>query len=107
MSKTISAVDAFQFIRSYGWTPEMCELEQWLHEDPLIQSNPDSVMDEDSMYRFDDWRRYKGTAYEPGIDLQEKVDRLLTEGSQMRKETEELKLKIAQLEQKQIGESPF
>nr|WP_026039152.1 hypothetical protein [Sporolactobacillus vineae] len=107
MDKKISVAEAFQFIQSYGWKPKKSELEQWIKEDPLIQSTSNSVMDESWMERFNDWRRFKGTALEPGISLQEQVNRLLTEWVQMKQEIEELNYKITQLEQKQTGEPPF
>lgn len=107
MVKKISTTEAFRFICAYGWKPKMSELEQWIQQDPLIQSATESVMNEDWMNRFNDWRRFKETALEPGINLQEQVDRLVTEWIQMRQEIEKLNDKITQFEQKQTREPPF
>lgn len=102
----MTATEIFQFIRSYGWEPEMEEIVQWLKEDSLIQADSEGIMDERWMYRFNDWRRIKGTANEPGIDPQTKIDRLLEKIDHLKKEIEDLKEKNLQLE-KQLGLDPF
>jgi hypothetical protein len=105
MSK-ISADEVFQFIHSYVWKVDQSEVEQWLREDPLVQADSEGIMDESWMYRFNDWRQIKGTAYEPGIDTQTKINRLLEEVDRLKQEIEELKEKNLRLE-KQLGIEPI
>ena len=45
-------------------------------------------IDEDDLYRFKDWYRWKGTAYETGIDDQTRIARLLEEITKLNKEIE-------------------
>lgn len=105
MSK-ISADEAFQFIHSYAWKVDRGEVEQWLREDPLVQADSEGLMDEGWMYRFNDWRQVKGTAYEPGIDTQTKINRLLEEVDCLKQEIKKLKNKNLRLE-RQCGIEPI
>lgn len=103
----ISTTEAFRFIHSYIWKVDRKEIEQWLKEDPLVQADSEGIMDDEGwLYRFDDWRRIKGTAYEPGIDSETKITRLLEEIDDLKREIEDLKEKNLPLE-KQLGLTTF
>jgi hypothetical protein len=63
-------------------------------------------IDEWDMYNFSDWCSVYGTAYEDGIDDQTKINRLLKEIDELKKENETLKAEITALEDS-LGILPF
>lgn len=83
-----TAMEITEFFDSYG---SMCDeklVQEWM-DDPntRIINNP---ICEDDLHRFNDWYRWKGTAYETGINDQTKIARLLEEITKLKKEIEAL-----------------
>lgn len=98
--------EAFRLIHHYMVKVERGEVEQWLKEDPAVQSDTEEIIDEAWMYRFNVWLECKGTAHEIGIDPQTKIDRLLDEVQRLKQEIEQLKDEKLLL-QSQPGQDPF
>jgi len=85
MSEMVSR--AIVFFRSYGLKCEDNDkfVEEWLNSCPTRKNSGEDFC-EDDLYDFNDWCRWKGTAYEKGIDDQTKVERLLEEISELKSE---------------------
>lgn len=76
----IKAEDVIRFFRLYFKVDE--ELVQEWVEERNAKTNISDIrleIDEDDLYEFNDWCRWKGTAYEAGIDDNTKIGRLLEE----------------------------
>lgn len=65
------------------------------------EHTPPKQVDEGDLYAFNDWLTSQGTAYEPGIDDETKIIRLLEEIKDLKEENAKLKDKIYKLENKQ------
>ncbi|MCQ2009517.1 hypothetical protein NOM01_05825 [Sporolactobacillus sp. STSJ-5] len=96
--------DAFQYLQTYGLKCKQAEVAQWLKEDGLITNQEE--LNEDVLERFNDWHRWKGTAYEADIDQPTQINRLIEENAKLRKEIEKLHTEIQVLED-QLGIQPF
>lgn len=62
-----------KFFRSYGVKCDDKLVEEWLNTTPTTK---DYQVSEDDLYNFNKWCKWKGTAYEEGIDDQTKIARL-------------------------------
>ncbi|TGA96289.1 hypothetical protein E4665_16070 [Sporolactobacillus shoreae] len=102
----LDANEAFRLIHHYMVKVEREEVDQWLKEDPAVQSDTEGIMDEAWMYRFNAWLQCKGTAHEMGIDPQTKIDRLLDEIDRLKQEIKQLKSEKLLLEA-ELGQDPF
>jgi len=94
-----------KFFRSYGLKCDVNLVEQWLS----ATSRTDGINDqlgEDDLYEFNEWCRWKGTAYEEGIDDQTKIARLLEEIKDLKNEISTLKKEKIKLEEN-LGIDPF
>ena len=91
--------EAIKFFRSYGIK---CEDEdkfvnEWLNSNQTRKDLREPFC-EDDLYDFNDWCRWKGTAYEKGIDDQTKIERLLEEISELKSEINALREENNELE---------
>lgn len=93
--RSYTAKEAARFFRSCGTECEESTVEKWIVDTPTI--GRDNPVDECDLIAFNDWLRSKGTSYEPGIDDQTKITRLLEENSTLRKEIESLREEIFKL----------
>ncbi|KGA95485.1 hypothetical protein AJ85_05490 [Alkalihalobacillus alcalophilus ATCC 27647 = CGMCC 1.3604] len=94
-----------QFFRSYGIKIDEKLIEEWLEATSNTRAFESPVC-EDDLYEFNEWCRWKGTAYEEGIDDQTKIARLLDEIKDLRNEISTLKKEKGTLEDK-LGIAPF
>jgi len=79
------------YFESYGPKGSECNeklVEEWMND--LNTRSINNPICEEDLHRFKDWYRWKGTAYETGIDDQTKIARLLEENSKLKKEIEVL-----------------
>lgn len=85
--------EAIHFFKSYGFRVDEKSIKEWVNENnKKANSNGESrPIDEDDLYRYNDWCLTKGTAYEDGIDGITKIARLLKENFLLKKEIEKLK----------------
>jgi predicted ribosome quality control (RQC) complex YloA/Tae2 family protein len=105
---TLPVKQVVKFFRSYGLKYETELVEEWMSTDPFLPK-AESVshqISEEYMHRFNDWLRWKGTAYEVGIDNETKINRLLEEINSLREQVERLQREKAELED-QSGILPF
>jgi hypothetical protein len=93
-----------KFFRSYGLKCEEKLIEEWLKTSTTKDLT--NQVCEDDLYEFNEWNRWKGTAYEEGIDDQTKIARLLKEMDELRSEISLLKKEKELLEDK-LGIIPF
>jgi hypothetical protein len=93
-----------KFFRSYGLKCEEKLIEEWLKT--ISKKDLTNQVCEDDLYEFNEWYRWKGTAYEEGIDDQTKIARLLEEIDELRSEISLLKKEKELLEDK-LGIIPF
>jgi len=89
----LNAEEAIRFFKSYGFRVDEGSVKEWVEDNnkkanTTCESRP---VDEDDLYRYNDWCFIKGTAYEEGIDDKTKIARLLEEVTQLKKEVEKLK----------------
>lgn len=96
--------DAFRYLQKYGLKCTQTDVEQWLKEDKSITNQEE--INEDVLERFNDWRRWKGTADEADKDHPTQINRLIEENAALRKEIEKLHIEIQVLED-QLGIQPF
>ena len=90
---------AIKFLRSYGVKGEDNDkfVEEWLNSNPARKELGEDFC-EDDLYDFNDWCKWKGTAYEKGIDDQTKMERLLEEISELKNEINALRGENNELE---------
>lgn len=91
----VNAVEVLKFFHSYGVKCDLELIDEWIKDDMTSLNNP---VNEGDLYAFNDWVRCKGTFYESGIDDQTKIERLLDEIKELRKENKILKETIFKLE---------
>ncbi len=96
----------FLFFHSYGLKYERELIEEWINNDLRKGTDASHQISEDYIYWFNDWLRWKGTAYEAGIDDQTKINRLHEEICALKKEIENLQREKEALEE-QLGIPPF
>ncbi|WP_077215148.1 hypothetical protein [Bacillus dakarensis] len=96
----LALTEVTKFFRSYGIKCDKELVEEWINTTSNKENLSDCVC-EDDLYNFNEWCRWKGTAYEEGLDDQTKIARLLEEVkdlqievSALKKEKEELELKL-------------
>lgn len=97
-----SVSEATKFFRTYGLKCNEELVQEWLDNTESISSQ----VCEDDFYHFNDWYRWKGTAYEEGIDDQTKIARLVNEIKELRSEIALLK-KQRDDSNRQEGDMPF
>jgi len=90
-----TAAEATNFFRSYGTECDVNEVKEWITNTPNLDRG--DQVDEWDLYAFNNWIQCKGTAYEPGIDDKTKIERLLEEISELKKENEALKEEVYKL----------
>lgn len=99
----LTLTEGIKFFRSYGVKCDEKLVEEWLNR-KSIKNDLNNGFGEEDLYDFNEWCRWKDTAYEEGIDDQTKIERLL-------EEINELKSKLSMLEkekeQGQLGIIPF
>lgn len=79
-----TAKEAMEYFYSYGLRWDEKSVQEWMN-DPTTKITSNQVC-EDDLYRFNDWCRWKGTAYEEGIDDQTKITRLINEINELNSE---------------------
>lgn len=91
--------EAIKFFRSYGVKCDDNDkwVEEWLNSHPTRKDSIEPFC-EDDLYDFNDWWRWKGTAYEEGIDDQTKIERILEEISELKSEVNALRKENNELE---------
>lgn len=96
----ITVKEATLFFRSYEVKCDEKLVGEWMDKCPVGRDLKDSKdeIDEWDMYNFSSWCNVYGTAYEDGIDDQTKIDRLLKENDELKKEIKTLKAEITALE---------
>jgi predicted RNase H-like nuclease (RuvC/YqgF family) len=95
--------EAMSFFRSYGIKVEESLVKEWVLTNEF---DPNHQMKEEDIYCFNEWCRWKGTAYEEGIDDQVKIERLLEEIRSLKIDIESLKDENGRLEER-LGIYPF
>lgn len=105
---TFTVGEVTRFFQSYGLKCDEKLIEEWVNEKSGKANNSGTIqqISEDDIYSFNDWCRWKGTAYEKGIDDRTKIDRLFEEINGLKKEIETLKTEKIILEE-QLGILPF
>lgn len=98
-------IEATRFFRSYGVKCDENLVGEWLKTTSTSKDLKQKVS-EDDLYTFNEWLRWKGTAYEEGISDQTKIARLLEEISELKNELTLLKTEKEHLEDK-LGIVPF
>lgn len=96
---------AINYFRSYGLKCDDTLVKEWLNS-TTFKIDPCKVFCEDDLYNFNEWCRWKDTAYEEGIDDQTKITRLLEEIHELKSEIRSLKKEKETLEN-QLGITPF
>jgi hypothetical protein len=96
--------ETIKFFRSYGLKYDEKLIEEWLKT--IATKDLTYQVCEDDLYEFNEWYRWKGTAYEEGIDDQTKIARLLEEIGELRSEISLLK-KEKELLEDNLGIIPF
>lgn len=91
--------EAIKFFRTYGIKCDENDkfVEEWLNSSPIRKGSRDPFS-EDDLDDFNDWCRWKGTAYEKGIDDETKIKRLLEEISELKSEIDALRKENNELE---------
>lgn len=84
--------EAMLLMHSYGIKCDRRLVEQWLMEGKLkgIDNEGIYMVEEEEVHEFLEAYRWKGTAYEKGIDDKTKISRLLEEISELRQRIKEL-----------------
>lgn len=101
----MSVTAATKYFRSYGVKCDETLVEEWLNSTAL-KNRPRNGFCEDDLYDFNEWCRWKDTAYEEGIDDQTKITRLLEEINELKTEITNLK-KEKEVLQNQLGINLF
>ncbi|MFZ3591887.1 hypothetical protein ACOI1C_22440 [Bacillus sp. DJP31] len=96
-------LEAMSFFRSYGLKVEESLIKEWVLTNDNAKNHQ---MKEEDIYLFNEWCRWKGTAYEEGIDDQIKIERLLEEIRILKIDKESLKKENDRLEE-HLGIYPF
>lgn len=94
-----------KFFRSYGIKCNEELIAEWLNTASRRENLSEQVC-EDDLYYFNEWCRWKGTPYEEGIDDQTKIARLLEEINDLQSEVSALKKEKENLELR-LGINPF
>lgn len=81
--------EATTFFRSYEVKCEEKLVQEWM--DSIDLDDDTQPLSEEDLHEFNEWRRWKGTAYEEGIDDQTKIARLIEENRALMIEVELLK----------------
>ncbi|WP_404332087.1 hypothetical protein [Mesobacillus maritimus] len=104
----VSVEEVTLYFQSYGLKCDEELVKTWLDEEKNKSNTTifNEQINEDYLYTFNDWCRWKGTAYEDGIDDQTKMDRLFEEVIELKKEIEKLEKEKAALEES-LGVLPF
>jgi hypothetical protein len=100
----LNAEEAIRFFKSYGFRVDKESVKEWVEDQNKKAgfSSGSRPIVEDDLYRYNDWRFVKGTAYEEGIDDRTKIARLLEEVTQLKMEVKNLKGEKQRLEN-QLG----
>jgi hypothetical protein len=104
----ITVKEATHFFRSYEVKCVEKLVGEWMDQCQVGRDLRDlkDEIDEWDMYNFSDWCSVYGTAYEDEIDDQTKINRLLKEIDELKKENETLKAEKIALEDS-LGILPF
>lgn len=104
---TFTVKEATEFFHSYEMKCDEKDVEEWMN-DPYTKRKIQNCkhVDEGDLYDFSEWLRWKGTAYEYGIDDQTKIARLLKEIDGLKDQIEALEKEKESLED-QLGIMPF
>jgi len=105
---TLTEQEATLLMHSYGIKCDKDTVKQWLNEGILkgVENNGHYIISEDEVYNFLEAYRWKGTAYEKGIDDKTKITRLLEEIADLKQKVSELEKTKEELENR-LGEMPF
>jgi hypothetical protein len=92
--------EAVRFFKSHGFIVDEESVKEWVkYSTRKVNTNGEShPINEEDLYRFNDWYVVKGTAYEEGIDDKMKIARLLEEVALLKKEVGNLKNEKLHLE---------
>jgi hypothetical protein len=103
--------EATFLLHSYGIKCDYGLVEEWIEEGKIKGTNINGIIHigEDEVHEFLNDYQWNGTAYETGIDDQTKINRLMEEINDYRKEKEELLKEIRELQLKlaEFGVMPF
>jgi len=104
--------EATLLMHSYGIKCDVKLVKEWLNDGKLKGNETDGIytIEESAVYDFLELLRWEGTAYEPGIDDQTKLSRLLEEVNDYRQRVEKLEEEKSELErqlQDLLGTVPF
>ncbi|MFD1039641.1 hypothetical protein ACFQ3N_14725 [Virgibacillus byunsanensis] len=100
----ITVKEAMKFFYSYGLKWDEKLVQEWMN-DPHTKITSNQAC-EDDLHRFNDWCKWKDTAYEEGIDDQTKIANLLEEINDLKSEISSLKTEQEDLKE-QLGIMPF
>ena len=98
--------ETVKLFRSYEIKCEEELIKEWLETRNTIHSFTKNQISEDHVWAFEEWRRWKGTAYEEGINDQTKIVRLIEEMNNLKNEIEQLRNENESLKE-QFGIMPF
>src|SRR5690625_1511421 len=101
---SFTAREATTFFRSHEVKCDEKLVQEWM-KDRHTKHKTREVTEGD-LYHFTDWLRWKGTAYEAGIDDKTKIKRLLMEIQRLKEENEKLRNEKT-LRELDLGISPF
>jgi len=101
----IPLTETIKFFRSYGVKCDEKWVEEWLNVTSHTRDVNHQIGEED-LYEFNEWCRWKDTAYEKGLDDQTKIERLLEEIADLKSEISLLKKEKEELEN-QLGMNIF
>lgn len=105
---TLPIKEGVKFFHSYGLKYEKELIEEWISTDPYVPKaeGVNHPISEEYLHRFNDWLRWKGTAYEEGIDKETQINRLLEEINSLKEQVESLQREKTELEDR-LGSLPF
>jgi len=105
---SLTIKEATSLIHSYGLKCNSDDVLEWLKDGTIksIVTNGVYLVSEDEVHNFLHRYRWQGTAYEEGISDKVKIERLLEEIVDLKKQIKQLKEEKEELED-QLGVLPF
>jgi predicted RNase H-like nuclease (RuvC/YqgF family) len=106
--KTFNLKEVTMLLHSYGFKCDTEMVSRWINKGDLKSMKNGGAYEvlEEEVYRFINAYRWEGTAFEEGIDDQTKIERLLEEITDLKKQIVKLQEEKAELED-QLGIMPF
>lgn len=105
---TFNLKEVTMLLHSYGFKCDTEMVSRWISEGNIKDTGNGGAYEvlEEEVYGFINAYRWEGTAFEEGIDDQTKIERLLEEMEDLKKQIAKLQEEKAELED-QLGIMPF